>query len=70
MTGEERLELLRRLLSFQAAHTSILAHCEAAADAANEAGAKGLAMATLMLREAMEVYKNEMVKFIQGYLDE
>lgn len=70
MTNEERVELLRKLLSFQAAHTSILDHCESAAAAANEVGAKGLAMATLMLREAMDVYRNEMVKFVQGYLDE
>lgn len=66
MTDEERTSIVLRLIAMQNTLRTIIEHTEEGARAAEAADGKGLAFATLMLKEALVEYGRELNKFVLG----
>jgi len=70
MTDSERADIVVRLVAMQQALRSVCEGAEAAASLAKEAGASGLAMATLLMKESIEGYGKALNRFVLGEIDD
>jgi hypothetical protein len=66
VTPDEKREVLRRLVSIEAAVRSIAEFAEDAAEIAKQSDAPGLAFSLLMLKEAIKSYGEEMNKWAKS----
>lgn len=57
---------LKRLIAVQHTLNGVLDLCQVAAAGCDEVGAKGLAMATYMLGEAVAVFSQELNSYVLG----
>ncbi len=70
VTPEERTDILQRLLVMMKTLRTVSDLAEANGKIAREAGADGLAMATFMLGESIQVFSKELARFTTGFLNE
>ena len=70
MTDFERADIVVRLVAMQQALRSVCEGAEAAATLAKEAGASGLAVATLLMKESIEGYGKALNRFVLGEIDD
>jgi hypothetical protein len=70
MTDFERADIVVRLVAMQQALRGVCEGAEAAAALAKEAGASGLAMATLLMKESIEGYGKALNRFVLGEVDD
>ena len=71
MTDAERADIVIRLVAMQQALRNVCDGAEAAATLAKEAGASGLAVATLLMKESIEEYGKALNRFVLGeFVDE
>jgi hypothetical protein len=70
VTHEERVDLAVRLVAMQQALRTVCEGAEAAAILAKEAGASGLAVATFLMKEAIEEYGRALNRFVLGEIDD
>jgi hypothetical protein len=66
VTHEERVDLAVRLVAMQQALRTVCEGAEEAGQLAKAAGAGGLAVATFLMKEAIEEYAKELNRFILG----
>lgn len=66
----ERAQIARRLMAMQGTLRGVMDACEAQSAMCMDAGASGLALAVLMVRESIDVYRIELAKFVVEYLKE
>ncbi len=66
VTHEERVDLAVRLVAMQQALRTVCDGAEEAGQLAKAAGAGGLAVATFLMKEAIEEYAKELNRFILG----
>lgn len=57
-------------MQMQRSLASVIDACEAQAEMCQAAGASGLALSVLMVREAIDVYRIELAKFVVDYMKE
>jgi len=69
VTPEERTDILQRLLVMMKTLRTVSDLAEANGKIAREAGADGLAMATYMLAESIQVFSKELARFTTGFLN-
>lgn len=70
MTDFERADIVVRLVAMQQALRNVCDGADAAAVLAKEAGASGLAMATLLMKESIESYGKALNRFVLGEVDD
>lgn len=70
MSDSERADIVVRLVAMQQALRGVCEGAEAAAALAKEAGASGLAMATLLMKESIEGYGKALNRFVLGEIDD
>ena len=70
VTPSERADILQRLLVMMQTLRTVSDMAEANGRIAREAGADGLAMATFMLAESIQVFSKELSRFTTGFLNE
>jgi len=70
MTDFERADIVVRLVAMQQALRNVCDGADAAAVLAKEAGASGLAMATLLMKESIEGYGKALNRFVLGEIDD
>lgn len=68
MTAEQRTDIVLRLIAMQHTLRALCDSADESARVAEAADAKGLAFATLMLKEALAEYGKELNKFVLGGL--
>jgi hypothetical protein len=66
LSDSERADIVVRLVAMQQALRSVCDGADAAAALAKEAGASGLAMATLLMKESIEEYGKALNRFVLG----
>ena len=69
VTPEERTDILQRLHVMMKTLRTVSDLAEANGKIAREAGADGLAMATYMLAESIQVFSKELARFTTGFLN-
>ena len=70
MSDSERADIVVRLVAMQQALRNVCDGADAAAALAKEAGASGLAMATLLMKESIEGYGKALNRFVLGEIDD
>lgn len=70
VTPSERADILQRLLVMMQTLRTVANLAEANGKIAREAGAEGLALATFMLGESIQVFSKELARFTTGFLNE
>ena len=70
MTDFERADIVVRLVAMQQALRNVCDGADAAAVLAKEAGASGLAVATLLMKESIEGYGKALNRFVLGEVDD
>lgn|GEM_PF-3468819 len=68
MDEDEKADVLQRLLEMQAKLRVVVEIAEVHGRLADNAGAKGFALAAFMLRESLAVYSSELSDFVEHYL--
>ena len=66
MTPDERAHIVMRLVAMQHALRTVCDGAEEAGRTAQAAGANGLAVATFLMKEAIEEFAKELNKFVLG----
>ena len=68
MNADDRAEIVRRLLVMQHGLRDVTEAMDAQATLAKNIGATGLATASYFLRESIQVYSNELRRFVADYI--
>jgi hypothetical protein len=68
VTEDERLELLRRMVTMQGTMRSLVDYVDAVAAECDKSGEKGLAFSIYMIREALSAYSSQVVRYSKKVL--
>jgi len=66
MTPEDKILIAMRMMNIERMLSTTIPAIKATARAAQEVDAHGLATASYLLAESVDVYANEMRKFVEG----